>query len=94
MTLKIIFTDRQIDIIVSFSKQTNVSWLCINYNCFWLTCETISVCDLEKIENKMQELAKAKYQIKRQEWSREKALEFFLKKGEKYKVEIIKKIPK
>ena len=42
----------------------------------------------------MQELAKAKYQIKRQEWSREKALEFFLKKGEKYKVEIIKKIPK
>ena len=29
--------------------------------------ETISVCDLEEIENKMQELAKAKYRIKRQE---------------------------
>lgn len=49
--------------------------------------------DLEKIEAKMYELAKADYPVTRSLMSRDEAVVFFDKLGEKYKVEIIGSIP-
>ena len=46
--------------------------------------------DLEKIEKKMQEIAKRDLDIVREEWTSEKAIEVFTKMGENFKVEIIK----
>jgi threonyl-tRNA synthetase len=49
--------------------------------------------DLRRIEEKMAEIAKRDLPVRREEWSREQAIETFDKLGEKYKVEIIKAIP-
>jgi threonyl-tRNA synthetase len=49
--------------------------------------------DLRRIEEKMQEIVKRDVPVKREEWTRDQAVEMFEKLGEKYKVEIIKSIP-
>jgi len=49
--------------------------------------------DLRRIEDKMQEIVKRDLPIRREEWSREQAIETFDELGENYKVEIIKGIP-
>src|SRR3954464_13222728 len=49
--------------------------------------------DLRRIEEKMSEIVKRDLPVRREEWSREQAIETFEKLGEKYKVEIIKGIP-
>jgi threonyl-tRNA synthetase len=49
--------------------------------------------DLRRIEEKMTEIAKRDVPVRREEWTREQAIETFEKLGEKYKVEIIKAIP-
>lgn len=49
--------------------------------------------DLEKIEAKMTELAKADYKVSRREIKRDEAIALFNKMGEAYKVDIIKDIP-
>jgi threonyl-tRNA synthetase len=49
--------------------------------------------DLRAIEEKMQEIAKRDLPVRREEWSRDQAIDTFEKLGEQYKVEIIKAIP-
>jgi threonyl-tRNA synthetase len=49
--------------------------------------------DLEAIEKKMAELAKADMPVERLTMSREEAIDFFAAQGENYKVEIIRDIP-
>jgi len=49
--------------------------------------------DLRNIEAKMTEIVKRDLPVRREEWSREQAIDVFEKLGEKYKVEIIKGIP-
>ncbi len=49
--------------------------------------------DLEKIEDKMREIIKRSLDIKRHELKREEALDFFDKKRETYKVDIINSLP-
>ncbi len=49
--------------------------------------------DLEKIEQKMRELAKAALPVERKVLSRQEAIEFFRKQGEEYKAKIIEEIP-
>lgn len=49
--------------------------------------------DIEKIEAKMRELAKADFAVTRRELSRNDAVAYFLSLGEKYKAEIIQSIP-
>ncbi|HYA29071.1 MAG TPA: TGS domain-containing protein, partial [Acidobacteriota bacterium] len=49
--------------------------------------------ELERIEKRMQELAKADLKIVREEMPRAQAIEMFRKMGEAYKVEIIEGIP-
>jgi threonyl-tRNA synthetase len=49
--------------------------------------------DLRRIEEKMQEIAKRDLPVRREEWSRDEAIDTFEKLGENYKVEIIKAIP-
>jgi len=49
--------------------------------------------DLEAIEARMRELAKADYQVTRQVMSRDDAVKFFKDQGEHYKAEIIASIP-
>ncbi len=49
--------------------------------------------DLEKIEAKMKELAKAALPVRRQVMPREQAIEFFRRQGEEYKARIIEEIP-
>jgi threonyl-tRNA synthetase len=49
--------------------------------------------DLEKIENKMTELAALDIHIERREMERDQALEHFRKLGESYKVELITELP-
>ncbi len=49
--------------------------------------------DLEKIEKKMQELAKAALPVERRVMPREQAIEFFRRQGEEYKARIIEEIP-
>ena len=55
--------------------------------------EPFSPADLEAIEKRMQELAKADLKIVREEMPRGEAAELFRKMGEDYKVEIIEGIP-
>lgn len=54
----------------------------------------ISTDDFEKIESKMQEIVKKGLEIKREEWDRDEAIEYFKSIGEHYKAEIISDIPK
>jgi threonyl-tRNA synthetase len=49
--------------------------------------------DLRRIEEKMQEIVKRDLPVRREEWTRDQAIETFAKLGEKYKVEIIQSIP-
>jgi threonyl-tRNA synthetase len=49
--------------------------------------------DLRRIEEKMQEIVRRDLPIRREEWSRDEAIETFDRLGEKYKVEIIQGIP-
>ena len=49
--------------------------------------------DLELIEKKMAELAKRNETVVREEWNRDRAVEFFRSIGEHYKAEIIASIP-
>jgi threonyl-tRNA synthetase len=49
--------------------------------------------DLEKIEQKMRELAQAALPVERKVVSRQEAIEFFRKQGEEYKAKIIEEIP-
>jgi threonyl-tRNA synthetase len=49
--------------------------------------------DLERIEAKMTELAKAAIPVSRKVSSRQEAVDFFLSQGEAYKAEIIREIP-
>ena len=48
--------------------------------------------DLEKIEIRMQELIAKDLVFVSEKWSKEKALDYFGKKGEIYKCEIIERI--
>ncbi len=49
--------------------------------------------DLERIEQKMKELARKNEPVEREEWKRDDAVEFFKSIGEHYKAEIIASIP-
>ncbi len=49
--------------------------------------------DLERIEVRMAELAKADIPVSREVWARSEAVEFFKAQGEHYKAEIIASIP-
>ena len=49
--------------------------------------------DLEKIEARMHEIVERDEAITREEWDRDKAVEFFKTEGERYKAEIIAGIP-
>lgn len=49
--------------------------------------------DLQAIEKQMLKLIDKNHEIKREVWSKAKALEFFEKEGENFKVEIIKDLP-
>ncbi len=49
--------------------------------------------DLVLIEKKMTEIAKQDAVVEREEWDRDKAIEFFKSIGEEYKAEIISEIP-
>lgn len=49
--------------------------------------------DLEKIEKRMSEIAKADHQVQRQLMPRDEAVSFFREMGEEYKAEIIASIP-
>ena len=49
--------------------------------------------DLEAIEKRMAELAKKDIPVTREVWQRDRAVEFFLSIGEKYKAELIAAIP-
>ncbi len=55
--------------------------------------DTFTLEDLEKIENRMQEIVKADHPFVREEVSREEAIAFFQGKGESYKVELLKDLP-
>lgn len=58
------------------------------------SCETkISEHDFEKIEAKMHAIMKRGDEIRREEWDRDKAIDFFKSIGEHYKAEIIGDIP-
>ena len=50
--------------------------------------------DLEAIEERMAELAKADYPVQREVWERDEAIRFFREMGEAYKAEIIEDLPK
>jgi threonyl-tRNA synthetase len=49
--------------------------------------------DLPEIERRMQRIVGAQYPFMRDRWPREKALDYFRKKGQVYKVEIIENLP-
>ncbi|MCR4619443.1 MAG: threonine--tRNA ligase [Paludibacteraceae bacterium] len=53
---------------------------------------SISEADLEKIENKMRELAAAKETLQRKEISKKEALSYFGERGETYKEDLISKL--
>ncbi|MCS5615840.1 MAG: threonine--tRNA ligase [Candidatus Marinimicrobia bacterium] len=55
---------------------------------------TFSNEDLQKIEDKMQQIAKENLQVTRKELSQNEAIKVFKDRGEKYKVEIIQQIDK
>jgi threonyl-tRNA synthetase len=50
--------------------------------------------DLVKIEEKMRELVTQDFPFKRDTWTQSKAIKYFKSKGENFKVEILKEIPK
>ncbi len=50
--------------------------------------------DLKKIEDKMREIVDRDEKTTREVWDRDKAVQHFIKKGELYKAELIKSIPK
>ena len=50
--------------------------------------------DLKSIEDKMKEIVDRDEKTKREVWDRDKAIQHFKKKGEIYKAELIKSIPK
>ncbi len=52
--------------------------------------QTISSDDFPKIEEKMKELAKAGSEYKREDVSKNDAVEYFTKKGDKYKLDLLK----
>jgi threonyl-tRNA synthetase len=52
----------------------------------------ITDADLVKIEDKMKELAKQKQEYKRREVTKEEALQYFTKKGDEYKLELINEL--
>ncbi|AHX11236.1 threonine--tRNA ligase [Neorickettsia helminthoeca str. Oregon] len=54
---------------------------------------SFSESDLENIEKKISEIVRKDYPIIREEWERDDAIVFFQENGEKYKVELIHKIP-
>ena len=61
------------------------------YYDFELTDGTkITTEDFPKIEKKMHELAEKDFEVSRKETTKEEAIEFFGKQGEKYKVELLK----
>lgn len=49
--------------------------------------------DLEKVEKKMQELARSKSEYKRRKVSKKEALEYYQKKDDPYKIELINDLP-
>ena len=49
--------------------------------------------DLDKIESRMREIAAADYPFERREVGREEAVDLFRRKGENYKVELLKDLP-
>lgn len=49
--------------------------------------------DLKKIEEEMEKIIKEDLLLERETMSREESLDFFLKRGEKYKVELIQDLP-
>src|SRR5690606_40509028 len=53
--------------------------------------DALPICpdDLEKIENKMTELAREKNEFQRKQVSKAQALEYFQEKGDEYKLELI-----
>ncbi|HPE35323.1 MAG TPA: threonine--tRNA ligase [Bacteroidales bacterium] len=53
---------------------------------------TITDADLPLIENKMKELAREKNQFRRRDVSKKEALEYFTKKGDEYKIELINEL--
>ncbi len=55
--------------------------------------EPFTPADLEKIEAEMQEIVRADFPVRREEVSRQEAIEFFERLGEHYKAEILRGIP-
>ncbi len=55
--------------------------------------EPFTTDDLEKIEKRMSEIVDKNVKTRREVWEREKAINHFIKIGEKYKAEIIESIP-
>ncbi|TVR79846.1 MAG: threonine--tRNA ligase [Saprospirales bacterium] len=53
---------------------------------------TISINDLEKIEQKMRELAKSKSEFTRREVPKKEALDYYREKGDEYKVELLQEL--
>ncbi|MFP4621979.1 MAG: threonine--tRNA ligase [Bacteroidales bacterium] len=53
---------------------------------------TITDADLPKIEEKMKELVSQKYEFKREEVPKERALKYYRDKGDEYKVELISEL--
>jgi len=49
--------------------------------------------DLARIEARMKEIARRKLDVQREEWSREEAIAYFERLGERYKVKLIERIP-
>ena len=52
-----------------------------------------TISDLEKIEKKMHEIISKGENFTREVWEKKDAIDFFKKKGEKYKTELIKELP-
>jgi threonyl-tRNA synthetase len=55
--------------------------------------EPFTPADLEKIEAKMKEIAKANYEFVRYEKTKQEAADYFKPRGEKYKIELVADIP-
>src|SRR5687767_7649284 len=49
--------------------------------------------DLEEIERRMKQIVKEGYEFQRENWDKEKALEFFASKNQSLKIELIQGIP-
>ena len=62
------------------------------YYDFYSPERTFSEKDLEPIEKKMKQILRQNQEIKKEVWVKEKALEFFKKKGEAFKVKVLEEI--